>query len=188
MRLLAQTQHGLFTNDTEISHREAMNQIYGNGEIDIYKEQSEESNEEESDEEEEHDEEEDSNASKFAEDSDGLTEEPEASGSRNDQLDDVHDAIVVPDVTNPFSDDDLMQAFTTALDIVREQGMLPEGYGLLPEEWDDNEYPAFWVIKSGRRGKDLTISLPDARWRARSELWGQALDIINRLTYMLDVD
>lgn len=187
MRLLTQTQHGLFTNDTEISHEEAMNQIHGNGEIDV-EEQSEESNEEESDKESDEEEEEDSDASEFAEDLDGLTEEQESSGSRNDQLDDVHDAVVIPDVTNPFSDDELMHAFTTALEIVREQEMLPEGYGLLPEEWDDDEYPAYWVIKSGRRGKDLTISLPDARWQARSELWGQALDTVNRLTYMLNVD
>jgi hypothetical protein len=173
MWLLAQTQHGLFTNDTAISHEEAMNQVRGNGDINVHEEHSEE----------------DSDESETAEDSDGLhAEEQEASGSRDDRLDDIHDAVVVPDVTDPFLDEELMQAFTAALEIVREQGMLPEGYGLLPEEWDDGKYPAYWVIKSGRRGKDLTISLPDAQWRARSELWGQALDIVNRLTYMLDVD
>ena len=173
MRLLAQTQHGLFTNDTEISHEEAMNQVHGNGGINVHEEQSDD----------------DSDTSETAEDSDGLhAEEQEASSSRDDQLDDVHDAVVVPDVTDPFLDEELMHTFTAALEIVREQEMLPEGYGLLPEEWDNDEYPAYWVIKSGRRGKDLTVSLPDAQWRARSELWGQALDIVNRLTYMLDVD
>jgi hypothetical protein len=173
--LLAQTQHGLFVNETEISHEEAMNQMHNNTEIDIHDEQLEG----------------ESSSSECSDDNDSVTqsgEELEASSSREDRLNDVHEPVSVPDTTNPFSDEDLLQVFTTALATVREEGMLPEGYGLLPEEWDDEEYPSYWVIKSGRRGKELRISLPDAQWRARSELWGQALDIVNRLTYMLDRD
>jgi hypothetical protein len=54
----------------------------------------------------------------------------------------------------------------------------------LPEEWEDGEYPSYEIIRSGKRtGRGLRVALPDFIWRRRAELWGQALDIVNRLTY-----
>ncbi|KAK7029110.1 hypothetical protein R3P38DRAFT_2368283, partial [Favolaschia claudopus] len=50
------------------------------------------------------------------------------------------------------------------------------GYGLLREEWEGEIYPAFEIIKSGRKGsKELRVALPDSIWRPRAELLGRAL-------------
>jgi hypothetical protein len=58
---------------------------------------------------------------------------------------------------------------------------------LIPDEWEDNEYPSVEIIRSGRRGgKELRVALPDFVWRPRAELWGQALDILSRITYMTE--
>jgi hypothetical protein len=96
-----------------------------------------------------------------------------------------HEAVAVPKHTNLFNSAEAEDIFKQAFNIVVEQGILPEGYGLLQEDWDDGEYPSFEMIRSGRRsGKELRIALPDFIWRRRAEVWGQALDLVNRLTYM----
>lgn len=86
---------------------------------------------------------------------------------------------------SPFKTDDLEIVFSTAFEQVRNLNLIPSGYGLLPEEWEDMAYPSYEVIKM-RHGKELWIALPDFIWRARAELWGQALDIIDRLVFLQD--
>jgi hypothetical protein len=98
-----------------------------------------------------------------------------------------HEAAAVPDHASPFKHAEDLQIFQQALDEVTELGIIPAGYGLLPDEWDDGEYPSYEVIRSGKRsGKGLHVILPDFIWRGRAEFWGQALDIMNRLIYSED--
>ena len=55
----------------------------------------------------------------------------------------------------------------------------------LTGEWEEDLYPSFEILRSGRRGgKELHIAMPDFIWRPREELWGQALDILNRLKHI----
>jgi hypothetical protein len=97
-----------------------------------------------------------------------------------------HEPVLVPDHNNPFPTPELEEIFFQALAVVREQGDLPRGFLVYPDEWEDGEYPAYEFIKSGRRGlKELRISLADEVWRGRSELWAQALDILNRMEIIM---
>lgn len=99
-----------------------------------------------------------------------------------------HEPVAVPKHTNPFPTDEFAAAFDAALAAVRVEGTLPSGYGLLAEEWEDM-YPSYEIIRSGHRGgKVLRVSLPEFQWMPRAEVWGQALDILNRLTYMFEND
>ncbi|KAJ6494116.1 hypothetical protein C8R47DRAFT_1267661 [Mycena vitilis] len=97
-----------------------------------------------------------------------------------------HEPVAVPKHQNPFSDDAL-QIFEDALAEADRVQVIPPGYGLLPEEWENNTYPAFEILKSGRKGsKELRVALPDSIWRPRAESWGRALAVLNHLTYMLE--
>ncbi|KAF8063978.1 hypothetical protein FPV67DRAFT_1419869, partial [Lyophyllum atratum] len=98
-----------------------------------------------------------------------------------------HEPVNVPKHADPFPDEGVRRAFTLALADVQSNGLVPTGLGLLPEEWDDDTYPSFEMIKSGQnRTKDIRVALPDLVWRPRAILWGQALDILNRIMFMYD--
>jgi len=98
-----------------------------------------------------------------------------------------HEPIEVPESTDPFINPDLRDVFERSLAAVQEQEIIPPGYGLLLEEWEDGVYPSVEVIWSGRRGtKELTISLPDFLWRPKAELWGQALSLLTHMQHLYD--
>ncbi|KAJ7803955.1 hypothetical protein B0H14DRAFT_2384172, partial [Mycena olivaceomarginata] len=99
-----------------------------------------------------------------------------------------HEAVSVPKHANPFNDDDTMGLFYDALETAIREDIVPPGYGLLPEEWDEEGYPAFEILKSGRRGsKQLRIALPDDIWRPRAEMWGRALAILEQISYANEI-
>ncbi|KAJ7016807.1 hypothetical protein C8F04DRAFT_1215348 [Mycena alexandri] len=96
-----------------------------------------------------------------------------------------HDPVPVPKHVNLFPDDETMQLFHDALSAAEEVELIPEGCGLLPDEWVDGVYPSFEILKSGRHGtKQLRVALPDSIWRPRAEMWGRGLAILNQLSYM----
>ncbi|KAJ6543011.1 hypothetical protein B0H19DRAFT_957835, partial [Mycena capillaripes] len=96
-----------------------------------------------------------------------------------------HKPVAVPKHNNPFSDKETMQVFHDALSAAEEIGLVPAGYGLLPDEWEDGVYPSYEIIKSGHRGgKQLRVALLDSIWRPRAEMWGRGLAILNELSYM----
>ncbi|KAJ7645241.1 hypothetical protein DFH06DRAFT_998707, partial [Mycena polygramma] len=95
-----------------------------------------------------------------------------------------HEPVAVPKHANPFSGE-AAQVFEDAFKRVKAAGIVPGGYGLCEEEWEDGAYPSFEILKSGRRGKkELRIALPDSIWRPRAILWGQALDVLNQVNYI----
>ncbi|KAJ6476126.1 hypothetical protein C8R45DRAFT_834301 [Mycena sanguinolenta] len=96
-----------------------------------------------------------------------------------------HQPVPVPKHANPFPDDETTQLFHDTRAAADEIDFLPEGYGLLPDEWEDGVYPSDEILKSGHRGgKELRVALPDSIWRPRAEMWGRALAILNELSYM----
>lgn len=89
-----------------------------------------------------------------------------------------HEAVDVPAHEPPFRQADVLAAFCTALDTVHENGILPIGFGIRVEEWDDG-YPTSEVIQFGRRGtREKVISLPPEIWRPRAERWCQGLSVM----------
>ncbi|KAG1757579.1 hypothetical protein EDB19DRAFT_1822622 [Suillus lakei] len=80
-----------------------------------------------------------------------------------------HKPVRVPKHASPFSSATLHDTFCQALAQVREAEHIPDGFGILPHEWDDDEYPSHEIIRSGRQGtKELRIPLPDFIWRPRA--------------------
>ena len=89
-----------------------------------------------------------------------------------------HEAIDVPANEPPFAEADILNVFCTALDAVREKGILPGGLGIRAEEWEEC-YPTSEVIQRGRRGsREQVISLPVEIWRPRAERWCQGLSVM----------
>ncbi|KAG6819028.1 hypothetical protein H0H93_016122 [Arthromyces matolae] len=98
----------------------------------------------------------------------------------------ISTSVKVPRCSSPFNETQ-MATFETALQQVIQAGVIPQGYGIHPEEWIDGDYPSVTVIPGRRRGKkDLQVSLPDHIWRPRSILWVQGLDVMRHLTYILE--
>ena len=96
----------------------------------------------------------------------------------------AHEPVNVPENVDPFPSDDHREAFWTVLTQVREDEMIPQGFGLLPEEQEDGIYPSYEIITVGRRRAEYTVELPNELWWARSVLWSQALDILFRLEHI----
>ncbi|KAJ7234973.1 hypothetical protein C8J57DRAFT_1439477 [Mycena rebaudengoi] len=92
-----------------------------------------------------------------------------------------HDAIEVPDHRNPFGDDEEMEnRFFAVLREVMEHNITPAGYGLLPEEWDEEGYPDVEILTAGKQGKTkIRVSLANPIWARRAKLWVQGLKVLS---------
>jgi hypothetical protein len=89
-----------------------------------------------------------------------------------------HDAIDVPANETPFPQAEIHAVFCTALDAVREKGILPSRLGIRADKWDEG-YPTSEVIQRGRRGtREQVMSLPVEIWRPRAERWCQGLSVM----------
>jgi hypothetical protein len=92
-----------------------------------------------------------------------------------------HEPIGVPDHRNPFSDNETEALFFQTLQEIVEADVVPAGYGLFPNEWEEDRYPLFETLKVGRRGgKSIIISLAAPIWRQRAVLWAQAVNLLTR--------
>ncbi|KAL0953055.1 hypothetical protein HGRIS_007256 [Hohenbuehelia grisea] len=94
-----------------------------------------------------------------------------------------HDRVSVPEHSCPFPA--YTGLFATALAEVEAAADLPEGYGIWPDEWSSGSYPTYEFLRSGKKRKELRISLSDSVWRPRVARWCHALDLMNRLMYRL---
>ncbi|KAI0695883.1 hypothetical protein BC835DRAFT_1272714, partial [Cytidiella melzeri] len=94
-----------------------------------------------------------------------------------------HEAVNVPESETPFATHADEVEFCAALVILQDSHVVPGGYGLLPDEWEDSTYPTLEVLRSSRRGRrEITISLPETVWQPRAELWACAVELLVRLT------
>lgn len=201
MRLMGQLEHGLYVDDCEGIHPDIIRQYYGTAGRPIQRAPHQtgaghpsdevysasgstdgESDDGESEEEwEDVDDEEDINA-------EDLQELPQLIAAEHDSHF-HHKPVRVPKHASPFSSATLHDTFHQALAQVQEAGHIPEGFGILPDEWDDDQYPSHEIIRSGRQGtKELRIPLPDFVWRPRAIQWCQALDVMTRLLELADTD
>ena len=94
-------------------------------------------------------------------------------------------SVNVPDHTVPFQDHTTTEIFNGALTMLQEQAIIPHGYGMRAEEWEEDGYPLYETIRMGRHAtRELDIFLPDHIWRPRAELWVQGLYTMNRVLGM----
>ena len=78
-----------------------------------------------------------------------------------------HKAVEVPEEMSPFRIDTHEADFFALLENVIARGIVPEGYGLLPGELDDEDVEMVEVLRFGLRGtKSIVISLTEPIWTA----------------------
>jgi hypothetical protein len=71
--------------------------------------------------------------------------------------------------------------FFLALRELVDEEVIPVGYGLYEDEWEDDGYPLFETLDVGKRrgGKPTIISLEDPIWQHRAVLWVQAVNLLS---------
>ncbi|KAJ7443289.1 hypothetical protein FB451DRAFT_1413781 [Mycena latifolia] len=70
--------------------------------------------------------------------------------------------------------------FFAALAEITEQNIVPQGFGVQEDEWEDGGYPAAEAINPGTRGKEIIVALPREIWLPRAIFFAQALDAMTR--------
>ncbi|KAK7678905.1 hypothetical protein QCA50_018045 [Cerrena zonata] len=170
LRLLGQTEHGVYVDEMEGVPVEELAEYYGvhgqarerrRGQTGAGHPQDEDDDHGNSDHE-------------FEGNSDDGTEEEEAES-------------VPVDESHPPFNEHYLNIFRNALQQVRNEVIIPEEYGILENEWEENGYPTVETIQSGRRRRrEITLGLPDNIWRPRAILWIQAVDIMTRILGNID--
>ncbi|KAJ7737020.1 hypothetical protein B0H14DRAFT_3611897 [Mycena olivaceomarginata] len=100
-----------------------------------------------------------------------------------------HEPVKVANHRSPFKDPDLEDYFLGLLgQLFAEPATPPEDYGVLEDEWDEEDYPEIEVFRPGTKGKELTVILPRADWFPRAVRWSQALNLLSRVLHELEED
>lgn len=92
-----------------------------------------------------------------------------------------HAAVAVPPTTMPFHSMEANEAFILALQVSRDEGIIPTGYGVAEDEWESEIYPEVEVITVGRAAKEYVVHLPFGIWWPRAVLWAQGLDALSAI-------
>ncbi|KAJ6470290.1 hypothetical protein C8R47DRAFT_988786, partial [Mycena vitilis] len=100
-----------------------------------------------------------------------------------------HEPVKVANHGSPFDEVELEIHFLSLLlELVSEPDVVPEDFGILPEEWEDDDYPEVEVIRPGTKGKELAVILPRDEWFAKAVRWVQGLDLMTRVLHELEED
>jgi len=96
-----------------------------------------------------------------------------------------HKPVKAPPSKSPFGEPVHEALFFTALNDITTAGLIPIGYGLTPQEWDDDGYPTIELTTYGCRKKEIVVELPAGVWLPRAVAWGQGLHVMQTLMYTL---
>jgi hypothetical protein len=88
-----------------------------------------------------------------------------------------HEAIQVPSGSCPFNQEGLI-LFENGLNLLKESGDLPPGYGVTLDELDGNEFDEEEEIQVGLNRNGHLMALPHQIWKPRTELWVQGLFVM----------
>ncbi|KAJ7117577.1 hypothetical protein C8R44DRAFT_536122, partial [Mycena epipterygia] len=95
-----------------------------------------------------------------------------------------HQPVKVAKHRSPFEDNELEAHFLGLLqDLIAQPGVLPEDYGILEEEWEDEDYPEIEIICPGAKDKEMAVILPRTYWFLRAARWAKALDLMTRVLH-----
>lgn len=91
-----------------------------------------------------------------------------------------HEGVPVKPSQNPFENEEAEAHFFSILHDIVHDGVLPVGYGILPDELEGGIYPNVEIMRIGptRSQKEIKISLEDKVWEERSKLWVQGLSVL----------
>ena len=96
-----------------------------------------------------------------------------------------HKPVKAPPSKSPFGEPVHEALFFTALNDITTAGLIPIGYGLTPQEWDDDGYPTIELTTYGCRKKEIVVALLAGVWLPRAVAWGQGLHVMQTLMYTL---
>lgn len=98
-----------------------------------------------------------------------------------------HAPVKVARHESPFDDVEQEDMFLELLDaVISQPEVLPADYGVLEDEWEDEDYPETETIRTGTNGKELVVVLPRDDWFPRAVRWAQALDLLTRVLEELE--
>lgn len=92
-----------------------------------------------------------------------------------------HEPIKVARHASPFTTEEAEIEFWTIVEDVVKSHVLPDDFGVQPDEWGPGGYPHRASIKVGAKAKAFEVDLPIDIWLPRAIRWTQALDIMIRL-------
>ncbi len=117
-------------------------------------------------------------AGHYDEEEDGEDGE-DGEGEEDEEDEDLEEESVQVELTqSPFPNAQLRAVFEGALQETVNDNFIAQGYGVLPQEWEDGEYPSTEVLQVGRkRSGQMVIHLPVDVWLPRAELWANALSL-----------
>ncbi|KZV99133.1 hypothetical protein EXIGLDRAFT_804699 [Exidia glandulosa HHB12029] len=155
-----QTEHGVYVDDCEGVHPDAIQEYYGADEDEAEREAADDNVE-------------------HADIAFGVV----AGRVRKAQAGNVHnsDSAKVPATASPIENDTELAEFMRCFQEVRDTAFIPHGFGLHEDEFD-GDYPAQESIPYGKRGtRELMVDLPQEVWYPRAVLWAQAVYTLARL-------
>ncbi|KAF8549907.1 hypothetical protein OG21DRAFT_1420531, partial [Imleria badia] len=178
LRFLGQTEFGVYRDDCEGVHPDVISEFYGVHKEPIMRKRHQSGAGHPVDEEASGDEE------------DGLTAHAANLVNQEQQQQHVNeDMAFVPSHQSPFTNPENEAVFFGMLKQVIDLQIIPEGFGLRPDEWEDGHYPAYETIRLGRwQSKELEVSLADEVWYRRACLWCQALVCMTHFTTLMGLD
>lgn len=90
-----------------------------------------------------------------------------------------HDAVDPPKQASPFIKPASEEIFWKALRDLDKEDIIPGGFGIAQNEWEDGSYPEVESISIAR--KDVNIILPFSIWWPRAVHWARTLELILQL-------
>jgi hypothetical protein len=154
---LGQLKYGIYTDDCEGLHPEAIQQYYG-----VY----------------------DGSDSESDSGSDSDRKSRSTAIVKVQQANVRHEGVTVPDQLNPFENQQTKVNFFNLFRQTVESNIVPFGYGLHPDEWGETPYPQVESVQVGKRaGREMQISLADPIWKSCAVLWGQGLHLLLHFVY-----
>ncbi|KAF9237396.1 hypothetical protein BU15DRAFT_48887, partial [Melanogaster broomeanus] len=111
------------------------------------------------------------------EDRDAIIDEEEViAHSIHQQQQQIHEAVGIPSLQNPFSTDESEHLFFIMLKDLISHDVTPDNFGLTPAEWESDNYLVYETIHIGHRSsKELHVALSEGIWYSWACLWCQAL-------------
>lgn len=180
LRLLGQTEHGIYNDDCEGMHPHTIVRYYG---VDATpgrhgQDSSSESSSNTDTRSEFHSHGSDHHSDTFEHD------DIEHAVAEDQERNIRHPPIPVPDAHCPFQDEDTYNMFQSVLTEALQLDGLPNGFGVTNEELGAEGYETQEILRIGKRGqKSLIVALPEHVWRPRTELWARALHVMSYFIY-----
>lgn len=104
----------------------------------------------------------------------------------NNDVDPEKVSVQVEPTTSPFRNDTHQTIFEELFKQATDDGIVSQGYAVLPEEWEDEEYPSAELLQVGKKSSGETvIYLPVHIWLPRAQMWANTLALTSHVLHTL---